>query len=106
LNDSSAAEKGGSKANASSKDTAADGGAAKKEKKKKSKKKEDNDGMPQIKKPLSAYMLFNNARRPTLQQEYPGKYFSVFQATFEQLSLHFLTTKRGVRKLSNTKFRN
>jgi len=69
LTDSSAAEKGGSKGNASSKDAAGDG---KKEKKKKSKKKDDNDGMPQIKKPLSAYMLFNNSRRPTLQQEYPS----------------------------------
>jgi hypothetical protein len=34
--------------------------------KKKSKKKEDNSGLPTIKKPLSAYMLFNNSRRPTL----------------------------------------
>ena len=41
--------------------------------KKKSKKKEDNSGMPVIKKPLSAYMLFNNSRRPTLQSEYPSK---------------------------------
>ena len=76
MNDSSAAEKGGSKGNASSKDAAGDG---KKEKKKKSKKKDDNDGMPQIKKPLSAYMLFNNSRRPTLQQEYPCKYFQPFE---------------------------
>lgn len=67
LNDSSAAEKGGSKGIISSKDAVADAGASKKDKKKKSKKKEDNDGMPQIKKPLSAYMLFNNNRRPTLQ---------------------------------------
>ena len=78
MNDSSAAEKGASKGNASSKDAAADAGASKKEKKKKSKKKDDNDGMPSIKKPLSAYMLFNNSRRPTLQGEYPGKYIQEF----------------------------
>lgn len=48
----------------------------KKDKKKKSKKKDeaaDQSGVSAIKKPLSAYMLFNNARRPTLQAEYPCK---------------------------------
>jgi hypothetical protein len=74
LNDSSAAEKGGSKGNGSSKDAAKDD---KKEKKKKSKKKEEENGMPTIKKPLSAYMLFNNSRRPTLQGEYPCKSFQI-----------------------------
>ena len=42
----------------------------KKDKKKKSKKAKDDvadqSGVSAIKKPLSAYMLFNNARRPTL----------------------------------------
>ena len=51
----------------SSKDTDGD---KKKEKKKKSKKGSDEPGVSQIKKPLSAYMLFNNSRRPTLQAEY------------------------------------
>ena len=45
----------------------------KKEKKKKANEVADQSGVSAIKKPLSAYMLFNNARRPTLQAEYPGK---------------------------------
>ena len=48
-----------------------------KKKDKKSKKKDaaaDQSGVANIKKPLSAYMLFNNTRRPTLQTEYPCKY--------------------------------
>ena len=39
---------------------------AKKEKKKS--KKKDNDG---LKRPLSAYMLFNNERRPLLRENDP-----------------------------------
>ena len=34
------------------------------------KKKKDPHG---LKRPLSAYMLFNNSRRPLIKQEYPGK---------------------------------
>ena len=49
----------------------------KKKDKKKSKKSKDSaaeqSGVANIKKPLSAYMLFNNTRRPTLQAEYPSK---------------------------------
>jgi hypothetical protein len=49
----------------------------KKKDKKKSKKSKDTaadiTGVSNIKKPLSAYMLFNNTRRPTLQAEYPSK---------------------------------
>jgi hypothetical protein len=49
----------------------------KKKKEKKSKKSKDaaadQSGVANIKKPLSAYMLFNNTRRPTLQGEYPSK---------------------------------
>jgi hypothetical protein len=44
--------------------------SVKKDKKKKAKKAKDDvadqSGVSAIKKPLSAYMLFNNARRPTL----------------------------------------
>jgi hypothetical protein len=69
LNDSSANEKSGNKMtnSASLKDsTAKDGGKESKKDKKSKKKKEESNGMPAIKKPLSAYMLFNNYRRPTL----------------------------------------
>ena len=49
----------------------------KKSSKKKSAKKlaEQNieKGGPQLKKPLSAYMLYNNHRRPVLRGEYPCK---------------------------------
>ena len=106
MSDSSAAEKGGSKATGSSKDAAGDAGASKKEKKKKSKKKEDNDGMPQIKKPLSAYMLFNNARRPTLQKEYPSKYHKIFQPNLLQTAPCCLlfNCKNGMRGFEILKF--
>jgi len=46
----------------------------KEEKKEKAKKKvvKDANGN-EIKRPLSAYMLYNNHRRPTLRSEHPGK---------------------------------
>ena len=46
----------------------------KEEKKDKAKKKvvKDANGN-ELKRPLSAYMLYNNHRRPTLRQEHPGK---------------------------------
>jgi len=54
---------------------------AKKEKKRTKKDKrreqEENNGAPTIKKPLSAYMLYNNNRRPVLRSEYPSKYFYI-----------------------------
>jgi hypothetical protein len=45
-----------------------------KEKKKKKKNKEDKEqnGGERIKRPQSAFMLYNNHRRPTLMKEYPG----------------------------------
>lgn len=79
LNDSSANMNGGSDVGQkhSSKSNGNGGSATdakdsekKKDKKKKSKKAKDDvadqSGVSAIKKPLSAYMLFNNARRPTL----------------------------------------
>jgi hypothetical protein len=45
---------------------------AKKEKKK-TKKQIKAENAPAVKRPLSAYMLFNNNRRPVLRQEYPRK---------------------------------
>lgn len=47
-------------------------GASKEEKKEKAKKKvmKDANGN-EIKRPLSAYMLYNNHRRPTLRTEHP-----------------------------------
>lgn len=39
--------------------------------KKKKNKEENKDN--NIKKPLSAYMLYNNHRRPVLRKEYPRK---------------------------------
>ena len=48
--------------------------ARKEEKKDKAKKKEIKDANGNIlKRPLSAYMLYNNHRRPTLRSEHPGK---------------------------------
>lgn len=50
-------------------------------KKKKSKNDKDlnGDGQDKIKKPLSAYMLYNNYRRPTLTNEHPGNtYISLY----------------------------
>ena len=48
---------------------------SKEEKKEKAKKKvvKDANGN-ELKRPLSAYMLYNNHRRPTLRSEHPGKY--------------------------------
>ena len=50
------------------------GGLTKEEKKEKAKKKvvKDANGN-ELKRPLSAYMLYNNHRRPTLRTEHPGK---------------------------------
>ena len=57
------------------KDTSATTAAPEKKKKsKKEKEAADESGLPPIKKPLSAYMLFNNHRRPVIKEEYPGKY--------------------------------
>ena len=42
-----------------------------KAKKEDAKKKKDPHG---LKRPLSAYMLFNNSRRPLIKQDFPGKY--------------------------------
>ena len=49
-------------------------GQNKEEKKEKAKKKvvKDANGN-ELKRPLSAYMLYNNHRRPTLRSEHPGK---------------------------------
>lgn len=43
----------------------------KKEKKKNKKKEADPNG---LKRPLSAYMLYNNFRRPTLKEADPSKF--------------------------------
>ena len=54
----------------------ATGKSAKDEKKEKLAKKKANkdaNGKDLIKRPLSAYMLYNNYRRPVLRQEHPGK---------------------------------
>lgn len=46
----------------------------KKEKKEKTPRKKHVDANGnELKKPLSAYMLFNNYRRPALRQEHQGK---------------------------------
>lgn len=54
---------------------ASKGAAVKEEKSKSAKKKPNKDanGKDLIKRPLSAYMLYNNYRRPVLRQEHPGK---------------------------------
>jgi hypothetical protein len=53
---------------------------AKPEKEKKKKKKalevKDANG-DNLKKPLTAYMLYNNHRRPILKKEFPGKSLSL-----------------------------
>lgn len=41
--------------------------------KKERRKAAAESGLPGIKKPLSAYMLYNNYRRPVLRSEYPSK---------------------------------
>lgn len=43
-----------------------------KKKKKKTKEEKDKNG-DGLKRPLSAYMLFNNHRRPILKKEHQGK---------------------------------
>lgn len=50
-------------------------GKGEKEKKKKKKSKDDKDknGVETLKRPLSAYMLFNNHRRPILKREHASK---------------------------------
>ena len=51
-----------------------DAGKGKSESKSKKKKnKEENKGAEGIKRPLSAYMLYNNHRRPVLRKEHPCK---------------------------------
>jgi hypothetical protein len=55
----------------SSEDKSKVGSENKKEKKKTKKEKKETNG---LKKPLSAYMLFNNSKRPQIKQEYPSKY--------------------------------
>lgn len=47
----------------------------KKKKKSKNDKELNGDGKDKIKKPLSAYMLYNNYRRPTLTNEHPGNIY-------------------------------
>ena len=50
------------------------GEAGKEEKKEKPKKKTPKDANGNdLKRPLSAYMLYNNHRRPVLRSEHPGK---------------------------------
>ena len=55
--------------------TAAEGktkaGKEPKEKKKTKKEKKADNG---LKRPLSAYMLFNNSRRPMIKQDYPSMF--------------------------------
>ena len=58
-------------------------GAEKKEKKEKKTKKEKKDDNG-LKRPLSAYMLFNNSRRPLIKQDFPGKYFIQILASFPE----------------------
>ena len=50
------------------------GEPTKEEKKEKPKKKTPKDvNGNELKRPLSAYMLYNNHRRPVLRSEHPGK---------------------------------
>jgi hypothetical protein len=66
-----------SKASHGDQKTTVDAPAATKEstkKEKKEKKKKNDDG---LKRPLSAYMLFNNYRRPMLRQQNPRKFTAV-----------------------------
>ena len=66
------------------------GDGQKEEKKEKPKKKTPKDANGnELKRPLSAYMLYNNHRRPVLRQEHPGKYFQ--DAMYpSNLSIHLL----------------
>ena len=55
----------------------------KKDKDKKEKKSQIKDASGNdLKRPLSAYMLFNNYRRPVLRSEHPGKYKIKNQHTY------------------------
>ena len=58
----------------------------KEEKKEKAKKKvvKDANGN-ELKRPLSAYMLYNNHRRPTLRGEHPGKWRPFLRETLASL---------------------
>lgn len=82
------------------KDGAADNSGAKiqasgkNSKEKSSKKKDDDNG---LKKPLSAYMLFNNFRRPVLRDEYPRKF--LFGYWF-QMSNFFLFVELKLTEIS------
>jgi hypothetical protein len=50
-------------------------GSEKKKKDKKTPLKDSNGN--ELKRPLSAYMLFNNYRRPVLRAEHPGKKYVI-----------------------------
>lgn len=56
-----------------------------KKKKKKSKDEKAKNGTEGLKKPLSAYMLFNNYRRPILKKEHPSKYTAYCSRTCSYL---------------------
>ena len=60
----------------------------KEEKKEKAKKKvvKDANGN-ELKRPLSAYMLYNNHRRPTLRSEHPGKSTKSIMSNFWRVQL-------------------
>jgi hypothetical protein len=44
---------------------------------------QDAKGGSTLKKPLSAYMLYNNHRRPVLRSEYPGKSSTLFSSVLQ-----------------------
>lgn len=71
-----------------------------KEKEKKKKKKDENG----IKKPLSAFMLYTNHRRPIVREEYPGKCESFVTMFAVELKLVELSKIIGAEwgKLSET----
>lgn len=71
----------------------------KEEKKEKAKKKvvKDANGN-ELKRPLSAYMLYNNHRRPTLRSEHPGK--SIASFTTQVLFLECTCTDLSLPDLS------
>lgn len=68
--------------------TASSSAPAKKEKKK-TKKQIREENAPAVKRPLSAYMLFNNNRRPILRGEYPSKFKNYFSGFFIKLCSFF-----------------
>lgn len=105
LTDYSADSKGrsnstGASHKTSSKEKKDDGAAEPKETKKKKKEKNDNG----IKKPLSAFMLFTNHRRPIVREEYPGKCKSRLTTFAADLKLVELSKIIGAEwgKLSDT----